>query len=94
MASLDVPQFIVIEPEQYAFASQAMLHGFVPEETVREVKPRPGEYALREEDILDILTKEGPSIALVLFSGIQYYTGQWFPMESITAAAQKQVRPR
>jgi len=84
----------LIETEQYAFASQAMLHGFVPEEAVREVEPRPGEYALREEDILDILTKEGPSIALVLFSGIQYYTGQWFPMESITAAAQKQVRPR
>jgi hypothetical protein len=71
-----------------------MLHGFVPEEAVREVKPRPGEYTLREEDILDILTKEGPSIALVLFSGIQYYTGQWFPMESITAAAHEQVCPR
>jgi len=71
-----------------------MLHGFVPEEAVREVKPRPGEHTLREEDILDILTKEGPSIALVLFSGIQYYTGQWFHMESITTAAHEQVCPR
>jgi kynureninase len=68
-----------------------MLHGFVPEEAVRNVNPRPGEYTLREEDILDILTKEGPSIALVLFSGIQYYTGQWFPMEPITRTAHKQV---
>lgn len=71
-----------------------MLHGFVPEEAVREVKPRPGEYTLREDDILDILMKEGQSIALVLFSGVQYYTGQWFPMESITAASHKQVCPR
>jgi len=70
-----------------------MLHGLVPEEAVREVKPRPGEYSLREEDILSVLTKEGPSIALVLFSGIQYYTGQWFPMKSITEAAHEQVGP-
>src|SRR5258708_8211750 len=85
--------FNFAEAEQYAFASQAKLHGFLPEKAVREVKPRPGEYILREEDILDILAKEGPSIALVLFSGIQYYTGQWFPMQFITEAAHGQVCP-
>jgi kynureninase len=82
------------EADQYAFASQAVLHGFVPEEAIREVKPRPGEYTLREEDILDILATEGPSIALVLFSGVQYYTGQWFPMQTMTTAAHKHVCPR
>lgn len=53
--------------------------------------PRPGEYTLREADILSVLEKEGSSIALVLFPGVQYYTGQWFPMQSITAAAKAQV---
>ncbi|KII88612.1 hypothetical protein PLICRDRAFT_54440 [Plicaturopsis crispa FD-325 SS-3] len=76
--------------DQYAFASQASLHGFDPKDAVLELSPREGEYTLREEDILDAIAKEGPSIALVLFSGVQYYTGQWFPMASITQAAKAQ----
>jgi hypothetical protein len=56
------------------------------------MNPRQGEFALREEDILEVIEKQGPSIALVIFSGVQYYTGQWFPMQSITKAAKAQVR--
>lgn len=55
------------------------------------MSPRPGEYTLREQDILDTIAREGSSIALVIFSGVQYYTGQWFPMRTITRAAQEQV---
>jgi kynureninase len=51
------------------------------------VHPRPGEYALHHDDIFAALEKDGSSIALVLFSGVQYYTGQWFPMRDITARA-------
>lgn len=72
--------------DQYAFASQAQAHGFAPEDAIIEISPRQGEFYLRESDILDTITKEGDSIALILFSGVQYYTGQWFPMQSITAA--------
>jgi len=53
--------------------------------------PRKGEFTLRESDILDLIAKEGPSITLVIFSGVQYYTGQWFPMKVITNAAKAQV---
>ncbi|CAE7221137.1 unnamed protein product [Rhizoctonia solani] len=73
--------------DQYAFASQTRAHGYDPKDAVIELAPREGEVYLREEDILAVIEKEGPSIALVLFSGIQYYTGQWFPMEKITQAA-------
>ncbi|PFH50665.1 hypothetical protein AMATHDRAFT_144490 [Amanita thiersii Skay4041] len=76
--------------DQYAFASQAIAHGFNPDQAVREVWPREGEYTLREEDILKIIEEEGQSIALVIFSGVQYYTGQLFPMEKITRAAKAQ----
>ncbi|EDR14797.1 uncharacterized protein LACBIDRAFT_305901 [Laccaria bicolor S238N-H82] len=76
--------------DQYAFTSQAAAHGLDPETTIIQVSPREGEYTLREEDILEILDKEGPTIALVIFSGIQYYTGQWFPMKSITKKAKEQ----
>ena len=53
--------------------------------------PRQGEYTLRESDILDTIEREGSKIALVLFPGIQYFTGQWFPMASVTRVAQAQV---
>ncbi|KAI0093620.1 kynureninase [Irpex rosettiformis] len=76
--------------DQYAFASQVTAHGFTPQDAVIELSPRPGEFTLREEDILAAITEQGQSIALVLFSGVQYYTGQWFPMEKITKAAQIQ----
>ncbi|GLB35039.1 putative catalyzes the cleavage of L-kynurenine (L-Kyn) and L-3- hydroxykynurenine (L-3OHKyn) into anthranilic acid (AA) and 3- hydroxyanthranilic acid (3-OHAA), respectively [Lyophyllum shimeji] len=76
--------------DQYAFASQVKAHGLDLETAIREVSPRAGEYTLREDDILEIIENEGSSIALVLFSGVQYYTGQWFPMESITRKAKEQ----
>jgi kynureninase len=56
-----------------------------------EMCPRQGEFTLRESDIVDLIVKEGHSISLVIFSGVQYYTGQWFPMKAITTAAKAQV---
>lgn len=41
---------------------------------------------------MTVIEREGASIALVLFPAVQYYTGQWFPMERITRAAKAQVR--
>ncbi|KAI0695913.1 kynureninase [Cytidiella melzeri] len=76
--------------DQYAFASQVTSHGLTPADAIIELSPRPGEFTLREEDILATIAEHGSSIALVLFSGVQYYTGQWFPMEKITKAAQAQ----
>lgn len=80
-----------IDLAKYAFASQALAHGLDPTKAILELIPREGEYTLREEDILKTLDEQGSSIALVLFSGVQYYTGQWFPMESITKKAKEQV---
>lgn len=76
---------------QYAFASQVQNHGFDPEDAIIEVAPREGEFWLREEDILDVIEKQGSEIAIVLFGGLSYYTGQWFPMESVTKAAKAKV---
>lgn len=76
---------------QYAFASQVQSHGFDPKDAIIEVAPREGEFWLREEDILDVIEKEGSKVALVLFGGLSYYTGQWFPMKSVTKAAKAKV---
>lgn len=50
-----------------------------------------GEETLRTEDILEVIEKEGDSIAVVMFSGVQYYTGQLFNMAAITEAGQRKV---
>lgn len=50
-----------------------------------------GEFTLRTEDILRVIEEQGDSIAVVMLSGVQYYTGQLFLMAAITAAAKKKV---
>lgn len=50
-----------------------------------------GEDTLRTEDILEVIEKEGDTIAVVMFSGVQYYTGQLFNMAAITEAGQRKV---
>ena len=67
------------------------MHGFEPSDAVLEMFPRPGEHTLREEDILKTIEEQGSTIAVVIFSGVQYYTGQWFPMPAITKAAKDKV---
>ena len=50
-----------------------------------------GEETLRMEDILAIIEKEGDSVAVILFSGVQYYTGQLFDIPRITKAGHEKV---
>jgi len=75
--------------DQYALASQARFHGYDPKEAIIEIFPREGEFILRTEDILETINKHADDLALVLFGGINYYTGQCFGMEEITKAAHK-----
>lgn len=73
--------------DQYAFQSQAVLHGFDADEAVIEIAPREGEHSLRTADILATIEQYKDSTALVLFGGVNYYTGQAFDMPAITKAA-------
>uniref|UniRef100_T1JA67 Kynureninase n=1 Tax=Strigamia maritima TaxID=126957 RepID=T1JA67_STRMM len=72
--------------DRYAIKSQVRHHGYDPKETVIQLAPRKGEHCLRTEDILKTIEAEGDSIAVVLFSGVQFYTGQKFEMQRITDA--------
>lgn len=71
----------------YALKSQIRIRGLDPDAVLREISPREGEHVLHEEDILQSIREEGGHLALVLMGGINYYTGQVFDMEKITAAA-------
>lgn len=72
--------------DQYAIESQVRFHGYNPDDAIIEVAPRKGEYTLRTEDITRAIAENGNEIALVLFGGVNYFTGQWFDMEAITKA--------
>lgn len=72
--------------DQYAVESQVKLHGYSPDDAIIEVQPREGEHTLRTEDIIQTIKNNGNEVALVLFSGVQYYTGQYFDLEAITTA--------
>lgn len=72
--------------DQYAVESQIRLHGLDPATTLIEISPRPGEHTLHTEDIVTAIRDHGPQLALVLFGGVQYYSGQFFDLKSITAA--------
>lgn len=73
--------------DQYAFESHIKLHGLHPDSALIEISPREGEYSLRTEDIVKVIKQTGDQLALVIFGGVQYYTGQFFDIAAITKAA-------
>ena len=73
--------------DQYVFESQLKFHGINPSQGLIELKPRKGEHTLRTEDILLAIKEHGKDLALVIFGGLQYYTGQLFNIKKITEAA-------
>jgi kynureninase len=75
--------------DQYAFETQVKFHGLDPAKALIELRPREHEHTLRTEDILEAIRTHGAELALVIFGGIQYYTGQLFAIDTITEAAHK-----
>lgn len=75
--------------DQYAMETQVRWHGYQPEDAIIEIAPRPGEDNLRNEDILETIAQAGDQLALVMFAGVNYYTGQFFDVAAITQAAHK-----
>lgn len=75
--------------DQYALQSVVELHGFTPEEAIVEISTREGEYTIRTEDIVSAVQAAGNSVALVLFGGVNYYSGQVLDIQAITEAAHK-----
>ncbi|HAF02448.1 MAG TPA: kynureninase [Spartobacteria bacterium] len=75
--------------DTYAIKTQIVHHGFDPNDALVLARPREGEFTVRQDDIETALEKHGDQIALVLFAGVNFFTGQLFDIERITAAAQK-----
>ncbi len=73
--------------DQYALETQARFHGLDPDEVIIEVSPEDGEHSIRTEDILSTIKQHAEQTALVIFGGVNYYSGQVFDMKTITKAA-------
>lgn len=75
--------------DMYLVESQVKFHGYQPDDAIIELKPRAGEHTLRNEDILNAIEEHRNELALVFFSGVQYYTGQVFNIKSIAEKAKE-----
>lgn len=71
-------------PSDRYVASSAAHSRDLPANAVVELFPREGEHALRTEDIVAKIKELGDTLAVVLFAGVQYQTGQYFDVEAIT----------
>ena len=75
--------------DNYAVKTQIRHHGYSPNESLLVARPRTGEVTLRMEDIEELLERSGDEISLVLFPGVNFFTGQFFDVARITEVAQK-----
>ena len=75
--------------DTYAIKTQIMHHGLDPKEALILARPREGEFTVRTEGIVDLVEKNADQLALVILAGINFFTGQFFDIQKIAAAAQK-----
>jgi kynureninase len=75
--------------DTYAIKTQIVHHRLEPKEALVLARPREGEFTVRTEEILDLIEKHADELAVVLIGGVNFFTGQWFDIPTVTAAAQK-----
>lgn len=74
--------------DYYAFLNLVKLFGY-DELHLIQLSPKDGETYLNTKDILKVIDENHQDLALVVFPGIQYYTGQFFEIGKITNHAKK-----
>ncbi len=75
--------------DTYAIKTQIVHHGLDPKEALILARPRKAEFSIRTEDIADLIEKNADQLAVVMFPGVNFFTGQLFDIERITAAARR-----
>jgi kynureninase len=75
--------------DRHAVASSLELHGLDPNTHLIELAPSPGEDLIDEDAIERTLAVNGREIALVLWPGVQFRTGQAFDLNRIARSAQR-----
>jgi kynureninase len=75
--------------DQYAVKSQLEFHGVDPKNGLLELPPSPDRAYTTKEDILEFIDQHGAETALILLGGVNYYSGQAFPLKDIVEAGHK-----
>lgn len=83
---------IVIEKQafpsdRYAVESQIRWHGLDPADCLIEIAPESGQRTIDESALENYLARAGDTVALVLWPGVQYGSGQVFDLPRIASAA-------
>ncbi|RNF83381.1 kynureninase [Montanilutibacter psychrotolerans] len=76
--------------DRHAVASQVAFHGFDPATDLIEIEPDEPGGRFSMGAIERAIAEHGPRLALVLWPGVQYRTGQAFDIKAITALAHAQ----
>ena len=71
--------------DRHAVASQIIYHGGDPATDLIELAPEPGAHTIDIGQIEEVLAREGERIALILWPGVQYASGQRFDLAAIAA---------
>jgi kynureninase len=82
---------IVIEQQcfpsdRYAVESQIRLHGLDPADCLVEISADDNSRLINEDTLEGYLAEHGDKVALVLWPGVQYASGQFFDLKRITEA--------
>jgi kynureninase len=83
---MDEPAF---PSDLYALQSQIRHHGLDPHECLLHVGPRPGAHVVRAEDVEELLERRRSDIAVVIWNGVNFLTGQFFDLPRLIQAAHR-----
>jgi kynureninase len=75
--------------DRHAVTSQLTWHGLDPEQNLIELKPPAGSDLIPENTIEACLDQHGADIALILWPGVQFRTGQAFDLPRIARAGHR-----
>src|SRR5438874_2882035 len=75
--------------DTYAIKTQIVHHGLNPRDALILARPGKNDFTVRPEDIIDLIDKHADQLAVVMFAGVNFFTGQSFDIEKITSAARK-----
>ena len=73
--------------DRFALESLVKLYGYDPKKVIIEIKAAKKTFQLTTEEICAVIEKNKASVTLVLFNGVNYYTGQALDIQRITQAA-------
>jgi kynureninase len=75
--------------DTYAIKTQIVHHRLAPKEALLLARPREGELTVRTDDVIDLINQNAGTLSVVLIGGVNFFTGQFFDIPAITAAAQR-----